>query len=166
VTDPDLVMGDRDPADVVTGMIEHVLVVASTWTSWNGIPVSIEVDGEGERIYTPHKAIRRVTDHLVDHLAEIEARVAGCQTEPDAWHGSGITTPADLAPFTPEDLEEAVSRLRRLALIFDLRLRSLSVERLDAPCGDGWTVRQIAFHVSGSSFYADAVGTLGFESKM
>jgi hypothetical protein len=44
--------------------------------------------------------MRRVADHLVDHLAELEARLVGWTTEPDAWHGSMVTTPGDLAAFT------------------------------------------------------------------
>ncbi len=108
----------------------------------------------------PHKAIRRVADHLVDHLAEIEARLAGQPPEPDHWHASAITTAADLAAFTQEDLDEAGSRLRRLALIWDVRLRSLTNEQLDAPSGDAWTLRQIALHLDGSDFYAKSVGLL------
>jgi hypothetical protein len=79
--------------------------------------MEVTADEGGIRIYTPHKAIRRVADHLVDNLAELEARLAGYPTEPDTWHGSMVTTPADLATFTAEDLDEARSRLRRLALI-------------------------------------------------
>ena len=141
-------------------MVDHVLELAATWPNWDGTPIEVPVEGEAPRSYTPHKAIRRVTDHMVDHLAELEARVGGRPTEPDAWHGSSVTTAADLAPFTAEDLDEARSRLRRLAQIWDVRLRSLSDEQLDAAAGDAWTLRQVAFHVADSAFYADSVGVL------
>jgi hypothetical protein len=138
-----------------------VLAVAETWPRWDGRPVEVPMAGEPPRRYTPHKAARRVADHLVDHLAELEARVAGQPTEPDRWHASAITTPADLAAFTAEDLDEARSRLRRLALIWDVRLRSLSPEQLDHRDGAAWTLRQLAFHLADTSaFYADAVGML------
>ncbi len=158
MTDPGPETDSRHPADVVTAMVDHVLELAASWPNWDGRPVETPVDGEPPRIYAPHKAIRRVTDHLIDHLAEIEARLAGRPTEPDPWHASAITTAADLAPFTVEDLDEARSRLRRLALIWDARLRALSDEQLDARSGEAWTFRQIAFHVAGSAFYADSVG--------
>ena len=151
---------DRHPADVIEKMVDHVLGLAATWPSWDGHPMEVTAEGGQPRTYTPNKALRRVADHLIDHLAELEARLAGCPSEPDAWHASMVTTPADLAAFTAEDLDEARSRLRRLALIWGIRLRSLSDERLDADEADAWTLRQIAFHVAESAFYADAVGAL------
>jgi hypothetical protein len=160
VSDPAPEVDERHPADVVTSMIEHVLDLASTWPAWSGIPLVTEIEGEAPRIYTPHKAIRRVADHLLDHLSEIEARIAGRQTEPDTWHASAITSAADLALFTQEDLDEAISRLRRLSLIWDVRVRALPANELDAPRDTAWTVRQVAFHVAESGFYADAVGRL------
>jgi hypothetical protein len=146
----------RDPAEVVTSMVDGVLALAATWTAWDGVPRPVD-----DRVYTPHKAIRRVADHLVDHLAEIEARLAGVTTVPDRWHASAVTTPADLAPFTAEDLDEARSRLTRLAQVWDVRLRALSDEDLDRRDGEAWSPRQIAFHVAESRYYATAVGDLG-----
>jgi hypothetical protein len=160
MSDPGPQVDDRHPADVVTGMVDHVLRMAATWPEWDGRPIEIPVDDEPPRTYTPHKAIRRVADHLVDHLAELEARLAGRPTEPDHWHASAITTPADLAAFTTDDLDEARSRLRRLALIWDVRLRSLSEQQLNQRAGNAWTPRQLAFHVAESAFYADSVGVL------
>jgi len=145
----------RNPADVVTDMVQQVLELAQTWTRWDGEPQSVD-----NRVYSPHKAIRRVSDHLIDHLAEVEARIAGVPTIPDHWHASAITTPADLAPFTPDDLDEARSRLTRLAQIFEIRLRQLSDAALDQQQGGAWSVRQIAFHLEESLYYAKAVGSL------
>ncbi|MEV5985315.1 hypothetical protein AB0L85_09870 [Streptomyces sp. NPDC052051] len=136
-------------------MVEHVLALAATWTAWDGHPRHTD-----DRVYTPHKAIRRVADHLVDHLAEFEARLAGEEPLPDHWHASASTTPADLARFTPEDLDEARSRLTRLALIWSVRLRSLADGQLDHSPGEGWTFRQLAEHVQESAYYADAIGDL------
>lgn len=141
-------------------MVDRVLELAATWPAWDGQPFVVPMEGEPPRTYTPHKAIRRVADHLLDHLAELEARLAGQVPEPDHWHASAITTQADLAAFTREDLEEARSRLRRLALIWAVRLRSLTDEQLDAPAGEAWTLREVALHLDGSDFYAESVGKL------
>ena len=65
-----------------------------------------------------------------------------------------------MAPFGLEDVDEARSRLNRLAQIWVLRLRSLPTDELDRADGDAWTVREIAFHVAESVFYAKAVGAL------
>lgn len=146
---------DRHPAAVVTALVEHTLALAETWTAWDGRPRQAD-----DRVYTPHKSIRRLADHLVDHLAEIEAQLAGAPPLPDHWHASAITTPADLAPFTAEDLDEARSRLTRLAQLYDVRLRALTDEQLDRRRGNAWSPRQIAFHLDGSRYYADALGRL------
>jgi hypothetical protein len=149
---------DRHPADVVTATVDHVLDLAATWTRWDGTPLTAD-----DRVYTPHKAVRRVADHMVDHLAEMEARVADQPTIPDRWHASAVTTAADLTPFTTDDLDEARSRLTRLALIWGVRLRALTDEQLDRQDPrhpDQWTLREVAFHLAGSTYYADAVGKL------
>ncbi|MFD9949415.1 hypothetical protein ACFWYW_58350 [Nonomuraea sp. NPDC059023] len=146
---------DEDPAIAVAGMVGHVLRLAATWTRWDGVPRHVD-----DRVYTPHKAIRRVADHMIDHLAEVEARLAGLPTIPDDWHASAITTEQDMAPFTKDDYDEAVSRLDRLAQIWTVRLGSLTEQRLDNSPGDGWSIRRIALHLAGSTYYADAVGVM------
>lgn len=136
-------------------MIDHVLGLVDTWTAWDGEPRAID-----DRAYTPHKAVRRVADHVIDHLAEIEARLAGESTIPDRWHASALTSDADRAPFTAQDRDEAHSRLERLAQLCRVRFRSLDDEQLDRRDGDAWTFREIAFHLAESTYYADAVGDL------
>jgi len=143
------------PARAVTGMVDHVLELAATWTNWDGKPAHVD-----DRVYTPHKAIRRVADHLVDHLAELEARLAGEEPQPDHWHASAVTTEADLAPFTPQDLDEARSRLTRLARIWANRLDALTDDQLDHSPGEGWSFRELALHLKGSTYYADSLGDL------
>ncbi len=152
---------DRDPAEVVSAMVEGVLALARTWPAWDGRPRPRK---DGAAVYTPHKAIRRVTDHLVDHLAEVEARLAGVATLPDHWHASVVTTAADMAAFTGDDLDEGRSRLTRLAQVWALRLGALDAERLDRQEGGAWTLRQVAFHVAESIVYAESVGDLAAEA--
>ncbi|MER7849373.1 hypothetical protein ABTZ03_36165 [Kitasatospora sp. NPDC096077] len=142
-------------AALIPGMMDHVLALADTWTAWDGRPV-INADG---RTYTPHKVIRRVADHLLDHLAEVEARLAGETAAPDHWHASNVTTPADLVPFTAADLDEARSRLDRIGRIWALRVAALPERQLDDSPGVGWSFRQIVCHLARTAaYYADSVG--------
>ncbi|MFF4822892.1 hypothetical protein ACFY20_07575 [Streptomyces sp. NPDC001312] len=132
------------PAAAVTSMVDHVLELAATWTAWDGTPARVD-----DRVYTPH-----------NHLAELEARLAGEKPQPDCWHASAITTESDRAPFTPADLDETRSRLTRLARIWANRLDALTDEQLDHSPGEGWSFRELARHLAGSTYYADAVGDL------
>jgi len=146
---------DRNPADAVEDMVDRVLALAKTWMAWDGHPRKTD-----DRVHTPHKAIRRVADHMIDHLAQLEAHFAGRPALADRWHGSAVTTPADLAPFGREDLDEARSRLERLAQIWRIRLESVPEDELDQAEGDAYTPREMAFCAAGSVYYADAVGDL------
>jgi hypothetical protein len=137
--------------------VAEVLAVAETWLGWDGRPV--RRDGNA---WTPHKAMRRVTDHLLDHLTEIECKLAGQPTVPDQWHGRMVTTAADLAAFSEIDLDEATSRLTRLAAGYRARLSSLDAAAMDhRPAEDAWTIKEIVHHVSNVTYYAQAVGRLG-----
>jgi hypothetical protein len=147
----------ENPGTLVESAVEHCLEVAATWIAWDGRPAVTE---DGDRIYTPHKTIRRIADHLIDHLAEVEALLAGVPTEPDQWHGSLVTVDADWARFTELDLEEARQRLRRLGRTFALRLAAAGPDAWDVPRGENWSLREIAEHLTSIRWYADQVGRL------
>jgi len=136
--------------------VERTLELAQTWLAWDGRPM---IGEDPSRIYTPHKALRRHTDHLIDHLAQIEALYAAVPSLPDGWHGSSATTPSDWAQFTEADLGEAQQRLRRLAAIFEIRLKSIGTQGWDEARGSSWTIRQIVEHVA-DAWYAEQVGDL------
>jgi hypothetical protein len=146
-----------DPGPPIVDAVEHCLELARTWLHWDGRPL---VTDDGERIYTPHKSVRRVADHLIDHLAEAESLLAGDPPLPDGWHGSLVTLDSDWARFTEADLVEAEQRLRRLARTYALRLRAAGPEEWDAPRGANWTLRAAAEHVCGVTWYAEQVGRL------
>ena len=128
---------ERDVTGVVPAAVAEILDIAETWLGWDGRP--IYADGNA---WTPHKALRRVGDHLLDHLAEIEVRLAGQPTFPDQWHGRLVTLDADFARITEVDLDECTSRLTRLAACYQARLSGLDRQLLDTrPATDTWTIR-------------------------
>jgi hypothetical protein len=134
----------RDVASLIPAAVTEVLEVAETWLGWDGRPSYREGNA-----WTPHKALRRVTDHLLDHLAEVECRLAGRPTLPDQWHGRMITTDADFARFTEVDLDEATSRLTRLAACYQARVGAVDPSVLDSrPDEATWTIREVIHHVS------------------
>jgi hypothetical protein len=145
---------------VVAG-IDRVLQLAQTWLAWDGRP---RLSEDGDRLYTPNKAIRRHVDHLIDHLAHIEAVLAGRPTEPDRWQGSQVTLGSDWAPFTEAELNEATQRLRRLGQLYLTRLDVAGAEEWDRPREESWSVRTIAEHV-GRPWYAEQVGDLGGQGR-
>ena len=100
--------------------------------------------------WTPHKTLRRIADHLIDHLCQIEMRVALETPVPDLWRGRSVTLESDWARFTELDLDEATARIRRLAQLMALRVRSLR-EDWDTDAGAEWTIRAIAEHVAEAS---------------
>jgi hypothetical protein len=146
-----------DPGAAVEDAVRRSLALVDTWIHWDGRP---HVSADGDRVYTPAKAVRRIADHLVDHLAEVEAVLAGVPTQPDGWHGSLVTVESDWARFTEVDRDEAHQRLSRLARTFSLRLGAAGPEQWDLSRGEGWTLREIADHLTGVLWYAEQVGDL------
>jgi hypothetical protein len=145
-----------DPGALVSAAVARSLDLASAWFAWDGRPLVTD----GDNLWTPHKALRRITDHLIDHLAEVEALLAGAPTIPDGWHGRMVTLDGDWARFTELDLAEARQRLTRLGQCYELRYASCPDE-WDSPRTPNWTLREIAVHVAGVVWYAEQVGRPG-----
>ncbi len=148
-----------NPGQLVSGGVEECLALARTWHAWDGRPIPGTADGK-PNTWTPHKALRRINDHLIDHLHEVEALLAGAEPIPDTWHGRFVTLDADWARFTEPDYDEACSRLRRLARWYVLRYEAAGPGAWDEPRPGAWTLREIAEHVAGVRHYAEQVGDL------
>jgi hypothetical protein len=148
-----------NPAQLVQDSVTRCLDLMATWPAWDGTPVVRGPDGAADT-WTPHKAARRIADHLVDHLHEAEALLAAAESVPDEWHGRMVTLPVDLAPFSATDVDEARSRLSRLARCYVLRYAAAGPTAWDTPRDKAWTLREIAEHVAGVSYYAEQVGYL------
>jgi hypothetical protein len=93
--------------------------------------------------------VRPIADHLIDHLAEVEALLAGVETQSDEWHASLLTLESDWARFTEADRDEAHQRLTRLARTLALRLAAAGPAEWDRPRDGHWTLREIADHLTG-----------------
>jgi hypothetical protein len=83
-----------NPGRLVADSVEACLEIAATWHAWDGQPIARTVDGK-PNTWTPAKALRRITDHLIDHLQQVEALLAWGSTPP-----SGDTPDPD-GPGTP-----------------------------------------------------------------
>ncbi|SEK84586.1 hypothetical protein [Nonomuraea pusilla] len=148
---------NTNPALAVAAAAEHCLEIAATWLAWDGRPIVTD----GENVWTPAKAARRIQDHLIDHLAEVEALLAGDVPDPSPWQGRAVTLDSDWARFTESDLSEARARWPRLARSYVNRYATASGE-WDVPRTPNWTLREIAEHVSEITWYAEQVGRLRF----
>ena len=151
--------GAANPGQLVVDGVEACLALARTWHAWDGRPVARTVDGK-PNTWTPAKALRRITDHLIDHLHQVEALLAGAPAMPDTWHGRFVTLDSDWARLTEADYDEACSRLRRLGRWYVLRYEAAGPDAWDEPRGGEWTLREIAEHVAGVRYYAEQVGSL------
>lgn len=138
-----------EPDELILQATEEALAAAENWIGWSaGARMSMS------SAWTPHKALRRLADHLIDHLCQVEARAVGEVAVADPWHGRKVTLDTDWARFTEQDLDEASARLRRLAQALAWRVRELRND-WDTVADGEWTIRAIAVHVAeATSIYA------------
>ena len=148
-----------NPAQLVVDGVQRCLALAASWQAWDAQPITRDPGGP-DNTWTPHKALRRIADHLIDHLHEVEALLADAEAVPDEWHGRTVTLGTDLAPFTGPDLDEARSRIARLGRCYLLRYAAAGPSAWDAARDGAWTLREIAEHVANVSYYAEQVGEL------
>lgn len=106
--------------------------------------------------YTPRKILRRVLDHALDHLNQIDQWVTWRRdgvvpTPTDGWVPSTETLPEDRLPLAERDLDAWLWRVDQAAGLLRQRAAGLTPEELDwAPPDGGWPLRRVLHHVARS----------------
>jgi hypothetical protein len=113
--------------------------------------------------YTPRKPLRRVLDHALDHLEQLEQwlrwRRDGVVPVPsDGWVPSTVTLAEDRLPLTAADLDAWLWRIDQAVRLLHQRAAGLTREALDwQPPDGGWPLRRVLHHVARSEIlYASA----------
>jgi len=120
--------------------------------------------GVGRYTYTPRKVLRRVLDHALDHLNQIDQWLAWQRdgvvpTPTDGWVPSTVTLPDDVLPLAPADLDAWLWRIDQAARLVEQRAAGLSEAQLDwCPPDGGWPLRRVLHHLARSErLYAAAL---------
>ena len=106
--------------------------------------------------YTPRKPLRRVLDHALDHLNQIDQwqlwRRDGVVPMPtDGWVPSTVTLPEDRLPLTTNDLDAWLWRIDQAMRLLTQRAAALGPDDLDwQPPNGGWPLRRVLHHVARS----------------
>ena len=106
--------------------------------------------------YTPRKPLRRVLDHALDHLNQIDQwqqwrRDGVVPTPTDGWVSSTVTVPEDRLPLTVADLDAWLWRIDQAMRLLVQRAAALGEEELDwLPPDGGWPLRRVLHHVARS----------------
>jgi DinB superfamily len=112
--------------------------------------------------YTPRKALRRVLDHTLDHLNQIDQWLAWrndgvVPTPTDGWVPSTVTLPGDRSPLSQPDLEAWLWRIDQAARLLVQRAGGLTEAELDwQPPDEGWPLRRVFHHVARSELLYSA----------
>ena len=112
--------------------------------------------------YTPRKALRRVLDHTLDHLNQIDQWVTWrndgvVPTPTDGWVPSTVTLPGDRSPLSQPDLEAWLWRIDQAARLLVQRAAGLTEAELDwQPPDEGWPLRRVFHHVARSELLYSA----------
>ena len=151
----------HDPAREVPSVMTNELF--SRLTDARPAPLTVP-GGVGRYTYTPRKALRRVLDHALDHLNQIDQWRAWqhhgvVPTPTDGWVPSTVTLPDDRLPLAPADLEAWLWRIDQAVRLVVQRAAGLSEAELDwLPPDGGWPLRRVLHHLARSErLYAAAL---------
>ena len=142
----------HDPAREVPAFMTNELFSRLT----DARPAPLAVTRVGGYTYTPRKVLRRVLDHALDHLNQIEQWLAWqhrgvVPTPTDGWVPSTVTLPEDRLPLTSADVDAWLWRIDQAARLLAQRAAGLSRDELDwAPPDGGWPLRRVLHHVARS----------------
>jgi hypothetical protein len=106
--------------------------------------------------YTPRKPLRRVLDHALDHLNQIDQwqrwrRGGMVPTPTDGWVPSTVTLPEDRLSLTATDLDAWLWRIDQAMRLLTQRAAALDPDELDwQPPDGGWPLRRVLHHVARS----------------
>lgn len=109
---------------------------------------------------TPRKILRRVLDHLLDHLNQIDQWVAWQDHDivpvpTDGWAPSAVTLDEDTLPLTEADLSAWLWRIDLVVGLLTTRTSHLTSAQLDwQPPDGGWNLRRVIHHVARTYGYA------------
>lgn len=121
---------------------------------------AVSISSEDEYVYTfrPRTMLRRVLDHALDHLNQLEQWVrwqdSGCvPTSTDGWASSADRLDEDSLPLSRLDLAAWLWRIDIAWQMLAERADQLSAAQLDwMPPDDNWNLRRVLHHVS-QGFY-------------
>jgi hypothetical protein len=143
----------HDPAREVLSVMTDELF--SRLTDARPAPLTAPI-GVGRYTYTPRKALRRVLDHALDHLNQIDQWIAWQRrgivpTPTDGWVPSTVTLPDDMLPLAQADLQAWLWRIDQAARLVIQRAVGLSETELDwLPPDGGWPLRRVLHHLARS----------------
>ena len=118
----------HDPGREVTSAMTNELFDRLT----DGQPAPLTAPaGAGRYTYTPRKVLRRVLDHALDHLNQIDQWLAWRRdglvpTPTDGWVPSTVTLPDDRLPLAPADLDAWLWRIDQAARLLAQRAAGLT----------------------------------------
>ncbi len=145
---------DHDPSAEVRSPMTNQLF--SRLTESGTGQARIDYTSVGMYTYTPRKPLRRVLDHALDHLNQIDQwqlwrREGVVPTPTDGWVPSTVTLPEDRLPLTAADLDAWLWRIDQAVRLLAQRAASLTPDELDwQPPDGGWPLRRVLHHVARS----------------